>query len=266
MIQRAFLTETQLRERVPAAFASSPEDGVSKRYSFVPTYKTISMFKDLGWYPTVAKMNSSKLGLDHGKHMIRFAKKETILNVGDVIPEIVHYNSHDRSFSNVTEMGLFRLACLNGLVVADSTLSSISKKHINITFEEIEKICKEAIAQFEILGNKIDDYKIINLTEVEKNTFALEARNAYWGKESIIDPKALLNTRRTEDEGDNLWTVFNAIQENITKGGISYIAPSDETGKMRNRTTRETKNIVRDFQINTALWTLMAAFAINRKF
>lgn len=266
MVNRHFLTETELRTKVPAAFASSPEDGVSKRYSFIPTFKTIEMFKELGWYPTVAKMNRSNSTLDYGKHMIRFAKKENDIDVGDVIPEVVHYNSHDRSFANITEMGLYRLVCSNGLMAADSTLSSISQKHINITFEEIEKICREAVTQFEILGNKIEDYKTINLTEVEKGKFAVKAKEAYWGENSVIDPKLLLNTRRAEDEGDSLWNIFNILQENITKGGISYVAPSDETGKPRRRTTKETKNIVRDFQINKALWMIMVAFAVNRKF
>jgi hypothetical protein len=266
METRSFLTETQLRERVPAAFSSSPEPGVSKHYTFVPTFKVIENFKKVGWFPVSARMNNSKGVADYGKHTIRFGNKTGKLEVKEIVPEIVWMNSHDRSFSSVLEMGLGVCVCSNQLVVSESTFSRIMQKHININFEVILKVADEAIKQFDILGNKIEEYKTINLTKIQKDKFAYIARNAYWGEDSIINPKLLLNTRRVEDESDSLWKTYNVIQENIQKGGISYVGPANEEGKLRKRTTRETKNIVRDFQINQTLWAIMNGFAVNRKF
>ena len=35
-----------------------------------------------------------------------------------------------------------------------------------------------------------------------------------------LDYEQLLNVNRKEDEGNNLWLVYNRIQENLTKSGL----------------------------------------------
>jgi len=267
---RSFLTENELRTRVPAIYSNSPISSASDRYSFIPTYKVVSSLQKLGWYPTAAKMNKSKTSLQYGQHMIRFANKsmnESLL-YGDSMPEIIFVNSHDRTKRAFFGLGVFRAFCTNGMVVFDNTMphSSFIQKHMNIDFSDIQNIVKEVVKQFAVLATKINDYKTIELTEVQKNKFAYVARNTHWGKDSVIDPKLLLDVRRLEDNGNSLWQVFNRIQENIIKGGLHYEAPSDTTGKIRRRSTRTIKNVSRDLKINSELWMIMSAFAINRKF
>lgn len=267
MVTRQFLTKDQLKEKVPAIFAKGPSDQVSKRYNFISTENIVDNFAKINWFPTVAKTSRTKNedGKMYQKHMIRFAQKRQDLIVGDTIPEIVVYNSHNRSFALKIEMGLFRLVCSNGLTVADSSFSQISQKHINVDFEYIQEITIKAAKEFKSLSKRIEEYKMIQLTEVEKNKFAYVARNAHWGEKSIVDPKLLLNTRRVEDEKNDIWSVFNTIQENVIKGGISYVGQNAE-GKARHRRTKEIKNIARDLKINQTLWAIMNGFAINRKF
>jgi hypothetical protein len=266
-MERQFLTESYLREKVPAIYSGSPVSSVSERYTFVPTFKIISHLKKLGWLPTAAKMNKNKQSLEYGQHMIRFARKDS-QSFGDSVPELIVVNSHDRTKRLFFGIGVFRAFCTNGMVVFDESLphSNFVQKHMNVEFSDVENIMKKVVTQFNVLASKVKDYKTIQLTEIERNKFAYVAKEAHWGKDSIIDPKALLEVRRVEDKSNDLWTVFNRIQENVTKGGIHYSAPSDKTGKIRKRTTRTIKNVSRDIKINQALWMLMAAFAVNRKF
>jgi hypothetical protein len=61
----------------------------------------------------------------------------------------------------------------------------------------------------------------------------------------------LLTPNRGEDEGDDLWTTFNVVQEKYVRGGI-------ETTSQRGRRTklRGLQNIMAVNQLNTKLWTL----------
>jgi hypothetical protein len=266
MNERRFLTTEELQKKVPAAFSTNAHPDTSNRYTFVPTYKIIDHFAQFGWKPVFANQVKSKKSNKYGKHTIRFAKKEGRLEVDEYIEEIVYHGSHDRTFPVQMNMGLYRCFCENQCVTVDSEFMSFNHKHINFTFEEIENLVKVAIKQFSKLSRKVELYKTIELTEVEQNKFAYIAKNAHWGEESQVNPELLLEARRPQDEGNDLWHVFNRIQESITKGGLKYQAVSEKTGKVRNRSTRQIKNIVRDLNINKELWTIMQAFATNRNF
>jgi hypothetical protein len=266
MNQKHFLTETELRTQVPAAYASSPSSNVSTKYVFVPTYKIMNYLERLGWKPVSAKQVRSKKNAEYGKHMIRFRRKEGLLEKGETIEEIIYTGSHDRSFPATLNAGFYRCVCSNQMVVSESEFSSIHQRHIGFTYEDLEKIVKEIVKQFTVIANKVEQYKTIELTEVEKGKFAYVARNMNWGENSVINPESLLEVKRPEDESNNLWIVFNRIQEHLMQGGIHYSAPSDKTGKIRKRTTRKIKSVVRDLKLNSELWTVMAAFANDRSF
>jgi len=45
----------------------------------------------------------------------------------------------------------------------------------------------------------------------------MQAADIRFGKGHRIDVSQLLNTVREEDKGDDVWTVFNRIQENLTQ-------------------------------------------------
>ena len=59
-----------------------------------------------------------------------------------------------------------------------------------------------------------------------------------------------------EDSGNDLWTTFNRIQENMIKGGMSGRSKSG-----RRSTTREVNGVTENVKLNRALWTLADEFA-----
>jgi len=61
----------------------------------------------------------------------------------------------------------------------------------------------------------------------------------------------LLNARREEDSGGELWKVLNRVQENLVKGGITY-----RTKKGRQMTSRGITGATPLVQINERLWQL----------
>ena len=62
----------------------------------------------------------------------------------------------------------------------------------------------------------------------------------------------VLTATRTEDEGNDLWAVFNRVQEKIMGGGFSYGA--------KNRKSRSIKNFQQDIKLNEQLFELAEAY------
>jgi hypothetical protein len=61
----------------------------------------------------------------------------------------------------------------------------------------------------------------------------------------------LLTPKRIEDEGNDLWKVFNVVQENFVRGGVEMSSP-----KGRKSRTRGLQNILAVNKVNTRLWEL----------
>jgi hypothetical protein len=73
----------------------------------------------------------------------------------------------------------------------------------------------------------------------------------------------LLETHRDGDRGNDLWTVFNVVQENAIKGGIEGLG-TDRLGRERVYRTRPVKGIDQTVGLNRALWKLADETAAER--
>jgi Domain of unknown function (DUF932) len=127
------ISDEELQCLAPSIFASQPIEGVSDRYSFLPTSSILKGMRENGWVPVRAEQQSVRTEARRGfqKHLIRFARLEHLdtWEKNQVRPEVVLLNSHDKSSAYQLHCGLFRLICSNGMVVADATFQRISIKH-----------------------------------------------------------------------------------------------------------------------------------------
>ena len=96
MTAPAPLTNNQLLTLAPAAGSLQPINGVSKRYSFVPTLTAVDLLRDAGWFPIHAEQSAVRATRREGyqRHMIRFAKNGLSFDAERV--DLVLCNSHDR--------------------------------------------------------------------------------------------------------------------------------------------------------------------------
>src|SRR5260370_39945684 len=135
------ISDEELRCLAPSIFASQPIEGVSDRYSFLPTSSILRGMRENGWVPVRAEQQSVRTAARRGfqKHLIRFARAEHLHSweKNQVRPEVVLLNSHDKSSAYHLHCGLFRLVCSNGMVVADATLQRISIKHFRVNPDSI---------------------------------------------------------------------------------------------------------------------------------
>jgi hypothetical protein len=110
-----------------------------------------------------------------------------------------------------------------------------------------------------MVADNVRSFKAIELKEAEQVAFASAVLPILFDdpEKAPIRPERLLHTRRSADTGNDLWSTFNRVQENVMKGGIRGY----NREKRRSLTTRAVKSIDKNVKLNKALWTLTEKMA-----
>lgn len=252
MNNRRILDKEEIYRACPAVFAQSPAPSVSDRYSFLSTADILSDLEKMNWFPTEVK-GATRGAKEFNIHTVRlFNPDHTFAN--NVHPEIAIINSHNGMRRFRIGMGVFRMVCLNGLMVGE-TLMNEKIKHINVDFETLRENIAALTESFGSVSEKINGYSHKMLTSEQRLAFAEAAMNIRFKDERPFEAKELLNIKRDADASLDLFTTFNVIQENVMKGGIKYVS-----GR-RKMTTRAITSASSDITINTQLWDTMDEIA-----
>ena len=265
-----YLTKDQIRNSTPLIFAEGPTNpDVSKKYLFVNTETIIDDLDKLGWKPVqVAQRKGRGNNTIFSKHMVAFQNPDIKITSEDgdnAYPRILLTNSHDGMQAFKFSVGIFRLVCSNGLVVADEQFSDFKIKHKGYTFGELRKVVKQAVADLPNRVQVMNDMKDRILTEDEKKKLALDAMLIRAGiepgsekatkfnydDETIVD---ILDPKRKEDKGNDLWRVFNVVQEKITQGEFHAALKGAKVRKVR-----KIKSFEKDIKVNKELFKLATA-------
>lgn len=265
-----FLSEDELRKACPMAFKEAPTNpDLSERYVQANTMTVVRDLAKMGWYPVQAKQCRTKKNSSgiHSFHMIAFQNPNVRIEKNgdggttiDTWPRIILTNSHDGFNSFKFMVGLFRVVCSNGLVVATDELVNMSIRHINYTFEALRVIVKDAIAKVPQIVSRMNTMKQIALsekdqiaiaTEVEKIRRDIDAETEFVPEKEVIDD--ILTPVRADDEGNDLWSVFNRCQEKMIKGGYYKRSPNNKYRKQRRITS-----IKKDIDYNQRLWSFVS--------
>jgi hypothetical protein len=261
------LDDNEIRRYAPSVFAERPWSETSDEYRFLPTINVINALRDNGYNVVKAMQSRSRIEGkgEFTKHILRLRQNQYMSpsNVGDEIPELVLINSHDRTSSYKLMLGIFRLVCTNGMIVASSKIDELSVRHIggarNLLKQVIDVSCRVIDEAPKVL-NQINRFKAISLSPDEQRAFASSSIELL-DSAINIKPESLLMARRYDDRGDgsginNLWKTSNIIQENLIKGGIRGV-----NSKNRFMRTREVKCVAKNVNINKALWKLTEELA-----
>jgi len=246
------LSMETLREHVPSVFVDSPFSGVSSRYGFVPTSDVVEGLRSAGLVPVSAGQTLTRIEgkRDYTRHVLRFRPDYAPTIVGEALPEVVLLNSHDGSSGFKMWLGMFRMVCANGLIVSDKAMGAVSIPHRSNAVEHARRQSLELIERVSGIGQQIEVFQRIELSEPDMFQFAEYAASVRWGAErpAGLNARELLTPRRFQDARRNLWAVLNTVQENLTKGGVNL----NRAG--RRSSTRGMRSIVDDTRMNTRLW------------
>mgnify|MGYP001175456237 CR=1 FL=1 len=203
-----------------AALAPIANANVSDKYVTIDTQSVVNELTKRGF--VLREIKQAKTG--KGRHVVRMrAKTEKTINGETLFPELVIMNSYDKKCGFSVEFGIFRLVCSNGLTVrVPGTESAMYKtRHIG----EPAKIAADVALQFAENLEKIwgvhETMTAKKLTDKQMIALAMRAAEIRWNKTFTKDEAAkLLQTKRTDDEGNSAWHVFNVLQENTINGGV----------------------------------------------
>ena len=229
---------------------------------YIPTLDVVEMLQNEGFeLKGVAeqrgknkKISSHYLDLHHPDFKM-YDRKGNIESLFTV--KLSNSTSGDESIQ--IQPGAFRYICINNMMHRDYATANI--KHDEKGYNKLPQIINQLTNQADKYLDSFRNFKNIILTAEKANALARDAYKIKFGgdyemkrvygidslRASQIDPKReekvlqLLKIQRIEDEGDDLWTVFNRIQENLT-GDI--------------------KNMREDIKLNQQLFTLAESFAV----
>jgi hypothetical protein len=259
------LTDDQLRLTVPSLFAEAAHESRSEKYAYIPTLFVLDGLRKEGFQVVAARQTRVK---DQGrreycKHMLRLRHADLgDLKVDDTFPEVVLINSHDGSSGYQLMAGMFRLVCLNGMVVSDGRSETVKVPHKG---DVRSKVIEGSYKVLESSANALQaaaEWQGITLNRDEMQAYAEAAHILRFGDSegnvsTPIPAKEMLRARRAADDKPDLWRTFNRVQENGIKGGLSAINPETH----RRSTSKEIKGIDGDVKFNKALDHLTAFFA-----
>jgi hypothetical protein len=251
------LSDDQMRYAAPSIFAEGKHASRSERYTYIPTIDILRGLRKEGFEPFMVAQGASRIEgkAAYTKHMVRL-RHAVQIETGAEANEIILINSHDGASSYQLLAGVFRLACHNGLVVG-KIVNDIRVAHKGDIRNEVIDGAFRVLDEFEAIESSTQARKALRLEPEEEDAFAKAVLAIRFGARSEGEPPPpitaaqLLEARRAEDLGHDLWTIFQRTAENALRGG-----QRGRSVKGRRLMTRPVNSIDGSVSLNRALWML----------
>jgi hypothetical protein len=170
-------------------------------------------------------------------------------------------NSHDGKNSFTFTAGLFRMVCENGLVVSTTEFENMKIRHMGYDFETLQETIKMMVEKLPLTVESMNKLRQTEMEEKQILEFARKALDVRFGENKTntqhiqVDLKEFVTPTREEDYGNDLWSVFNVVQEKIIEGDFEYTFGS------KVRKARRIKNFKLDLELNAKLYDLALEYA-----
>ena len=240
-----------IKALAPSVFTEAKAPHLTDKYIQTPTIKVVEDLMNLGWEVTKVQEVRSRKYKGFQKHLIMFQNPDIMIkgaNGDDSVPQILLTNSHDGKAAFNFRVGIFRFVCSNGLVISDADFGVVSIRHMNYTFESLQAKVNEVIEKLPGLVQKINLFKSTKLTDNQMAEFAQKA--ATLRTKAKVSVEELLGVERDADNGNDLWAVFNRVQEKLIGGSF-------RSGK---RKSRSVTSFQKDIEINEQLFELAGSY------
>lgn len=258
---RSPLSDDQIKRFAPSVFAETPWQSMTSKYLFIPTVEIVQAMRKEGFEVVQALQGNSRIEgkADFTKHMLRFALPQA-QQVNGSVPELVLINSHDGTTSYRLMMGVFRMICQNGLLMASNVIEDLKFRHSKSLADEIIDGTGTLVREIPRVNDQIERLSEIKLLPREMAAFATAAHSLRWEPgQAPVEASQLLNARRIEDRAPDLYTTLNVVQENIMKGGLRGM-----TSTKKPTTTRAVQGVTENVRLNQALSVLASELARHK--
>ena len=208
------------------AFANSLDNNfitnvqkIKQKEFYIPTLDVVSKLQNEGWEiqgvdeerAKNRKIISNYVQMHHPDFTVKNNKGQD-----EAIASLTISNSCSGNKPLRLDLGAYREVCSNGLIrFENAELSKI--QHTKVNIRDLDLFIFELSAKSNKLIEEINAMKNKNMSHDKIKRFAYNAAKLRFNEDDDkFDIDALLKVNRTEDEGNDVWTVFNRIQENLT--------------------------------------------------
>lgn len=237
---------------------------MSPRYTHITTDRIVQSLQETGWRYSggTARLTRFPDRERFVAHVLRFTNP-AIPDIKDGRIEAVIINSHDGSTAFEAAVGVYRMACANGLVVRSSTLGAVRLIHSGLTMDRVMGAAKAIIDRAPKAAEVIERWSKRTLTVDEQIALAKRCARVRWeDRLRSIDVQGWLTPRRPEDNAMDLWTSFNRVQECVMRGGVRISLASTRKGEGdRHQRAVPLRGAIRQVRLNEALWHVAEEFA-----
>lgn len=216
---------------------------IKQKEFYIPTLDVITKLQDEGWQLSgVAeqrgknrKITSNYVQLQHPDFAVQNSKGKD-----EAFTSITLSNSCNGNRPLQMSLGLFRQVCTNGLIRFDQHAETEKIKHIEVNARDLDRFVISMNSKASQLLTEVNEMKHKGLSLEDMRKLAHEAARLRYNNLDDINIDDLLIVNRVEDESNDLWTIFNRIQENLT---------------------HDVKNMSEDIRLNQQLFSLVENFA-----
>ena len=252
------LTNDVMRRFAPSIFAEQAHTSRSDRYAYIPTIHIIEGLRKEGFHPFFVAQSRTRQEdrREYTKHMLRLRHEGTIDSAE--AREVILINSHDGSSAYQMTAGVLRFVCMNGLIVGEG-VESVKVQHKGNIQDMVIEGAYQVMKQFGPVDERMHEMRATALTAPMAEAYAEAALTLRYDTEAKAAPvtvSQVLRPRRAADNASDLWSTFNRVQENLTRGGLSTTAAHG-----RRTRSRAVTGIDQNVKLNRALWTLSERMA-----
>jgi len=234
----------------------------SNKYKHQSSVELINIISNMGLEYQGASFGKPRKQENKGfqKHIMTFSNEDLRIDDHNQLTLLVT-NSHDGTSSLKFDIGVFRAICANGLIAGDS-FDSLKVMHKGNNFKSnvynsISTILKNKSNIVDIITEAKN--KELSLREIY-DLYSKAVNFKVCGKDALKWDDQSFNPRRNEDCNNDLYTVFNRIQEVLVKGGLQY-AYVDRNNEnelvLKRNTTKAIKGVDNLIKTNKFCWNLM---------
>ena len=193
---------------------------IKQKEFYIPTLDVVEKLQNEGWKiqgvdearAKNRKIVSNYVQMQHPDFAVKNSKGQN-----EAIASLTISNSCSGNKPLQLDLGAYRQVCSNGLVAFDAASESSKIQHTRINARDLDLFVFDLSNKSNKLITEINAMKDKNMSYDEIRSFAYNAAKLRFNEEDTdFDVDSLLKVNRVEDENNDVWTVFNRIQENLT--------------------------------------------------
>ena len=237
--------------------ATNREHSLTDKYNLVATDNILSKLADHAWQVVSASERKVRSAQEQGKqfHVTKLEHPDYYL--GEDRIQLVVTNSHNGKNSVAFHMGLFRMVCSNGLIAGNALVPAIKVPHNQKSPERaVDLVLSYMDSKAAYVSEAVSAMKQIQLQRTAQEALAYQALLIRGFEPKRINNhciESILEPNRAGDYHDDLWTVYNTIQESVENGLFLL----DEVGQARAITS-----VVKKLDFNSRLFDASLKYAV----